>query len=92
MMAHGEITVMAKNDFKPFATAANANVMSRLTGKDFRPCSLVLLQVRRPAQETRQSGRPVLSRQRWRSTPTKVGWMCWMMLFERVHYQNDRVR
>ncbi|WP_420798161.1 gp53-like domain-containing protein [Enterobacter roggenkampii] len=25
----GEITVMAKNDFKPFATAANANVMSQ---------------------------------------------------------------
>jgi hypothetical protein len=50
MMAHGEITVMAKNDFKPFATAAGANVMSQADWEGFLLCSLVLLQVRHPAQ------------------------------------------
>jgi hypothetical protein len=29
MTAHGEITLMATNDFKPFATGAGANVMSQ---------------------------------------------------------------
>jgi hypothetical protein len=78
----GEITVMAKNDFKPFATGAGANVMSQADWEAL-PALLSGFTAGKAssAQVNKAIRQAALSRQRWRSTPpTKAGWMCLMMV------------
>jgi hypothetical protein len=82
MLEHGGNYCNGKNNFKPFATAANANVMSQADWEGLPALLSGFTSGKAASAEVNKAiGRPVLSRQRWRSTPpTKVGWMCLMML------------